>query len=525
MALAVDLTARPPPAGVRIPKLKYRNPPPAVETVSPVVVRTIQLQSPDTQKPPATPSTIASADRPSSFESLTSSSLASTESSASSSNGSKSSSKTKKKGSMLGFLSLKEPSQIALEQYAEAQRKQATESGSSTPTSSSRPDTSYSTKKLPANVPKVNSKWDGVPETTKHRHSGSGSSKTKNRLSGFSSRPATSGHFPKSRITSMAWNGSKLSVMTDGTRNPPNSLASPVPSNSDLRGQSTSPSPSSTTLPEMSYYFPEPLDRDAPSAKAPQVTNPPASLVTEVPPRPSVSSSDFHFQSDQHSERSDSPASSEDSNDTVVRDTADVIFNKLNDRPHKSIWGDVQSLDVNMEAIVPESHDFLFGDQTQPQHAKADSPLATSPMASPRMASPPATHYVPTRPMQNFSRPTTPSLLSPPSRPIMTPSYRTSRTSSGLPTLYEASLASTESDETESDETIQEAEYEDDDDAYSIAPSTIAPSILSSRWHDSPRERLGLGGRLRMNGGLPWDDKTEPPGKPKKHRLSMFSRG
>jgi hypothetical protein len=65
---------------------------------------------------------------------------------------------------------------------------------------------------------------------------------------------------------------------------------------------------------------------------------------------------------------------------------------------------------------------------------------------------------------------------------------------------------------------------QDDADAQSIAPSTIAPSVMSARWHDSPRERLGLGGRLRMDAALPWADSSgDVPGK-KKYRLSMFGK-
>jgi hypothetical protein len=148
----------------------------------------------------------------------------------------------------------------------------------------------------------------------------------------------------------------------------------------------------------------------------------------------------------------------------------------------------------------------LFGDHSFSETSKADSP----------MASPPIAHYAPARPIQNFSRPMSSHGVSPPTRPISTSSYRTTPRTSGLPTLYEASLASTESEETEQDER--------DEDSYSIAPSTVAPSILSAHWHDSPRERLGLGGRLRMNDPLPWEAQRDPPGKLKKYRLSMFGK-
>jgi hypothetical protein len=94
------------------------------------------------------------------------------------------------------------------------------------------------------------------------------------------------------------------------------------------------------------------------------------------------------------------------------------------------------------------------------------------------------------------------------------PPYRRTPSAPALPTLYEASLASTDDAE----------EHDEDDDSYSIAPSTIAPSELSKHWYESPRERLGLGRRLQINDISPWDEQRGAAGKPKKSRLSMFGR-
>jgi hypothetical protein len=86
--------------------------------------------------------------------------------------------------------------------------------------------------------------------------------------------------------------------------------------------------------------------------------------------------------------------------------------------------------------------------------------------------------------------------------------------SPGLPTLYENSIASTESLET----------IRDDSDARSIAPS-FAPSELSEQWHQSSRDRLGLGGQLRKSEVLPWNSVKDSPGKPKRNRLSLLMKG
>ncbi|CAO2656634.1 Nn.00g054370.m01.CDS01 [Neocucurbitaria sp. VM-36] len=506
MASSADLTAHSPLA--RIPKLKYRNPLPA-EGDAPPLQPSNELSAHIQERPVTSDSNAASTSSRLSFEtaSLTSSSLASTPSSAASSNDSKSSKKKKKANSVLGFLSLKEPSQVALEQFAEHQRKQTASKGSSTPTS--RHSSNFVGKQLPSNVPKVNSKWDGVPAGAKNRHSIATMStvSSKDNTSNSSSRGSLHAQFKTG-----PWNDSKLSVMTDGTRNPPNSIASPATSMSNLTIRDQNPpygsSPSTTTLPEMSYYFP-----DAPIMSGVLPTNSFNADGSQEPgagPQPRRSDDTFDSSSSPEGPaglRADSPASSTDSVDTIVRDTADVIFKKLNDRPNQSFWGGetltVQPSDETESAQVPDSHDFLFGPPSTEETPKNDSP----------MASPLVSHYVPPRPVQNFSRPIAPnSFVTPMHRPA---TYRSTPSSSALPTLYEASLASTDS----------LATVQDDEDSRSIAPSSIAPSELSGHWYESPRERLGLGGRIRKNDILPWDDQGRSLGKPKKNRLSMFGIG
>jgi hypothetical protein len=510
MAPSVDLTAHSPPAPARIPKLKYRNPLPADQTsLSSRDSQDTGNSSTYVQDRSTTPDThpASTISRPS-YETahLTSPSLASISSSADSSHDSRSSTKKKKKASsVLGFLSLKEPSQVALEQFAEAQRKQTAGKGTSSPLSK---HSTYAGQKLPPNVPKVNSKWDGVPDSVKSlnkRHSTSTASSNGKRGSwsshgSFDSRQGNQ---------AIPWNDSRFSVMSNETRNPPNSVASAATSTSDFtihkNNSSHGSSPSTTTLPEISYYFPEgPVASGALPAK---------SLTSQAmdEPTPRLSESTFHGRSsmdDSANARAASPASSTDSVDTVVRDAADNIFRKLNDQPQQNFWGEsspaVQSPD---EDYVPESHDFLFSEQTVVERPKNDSP----------MSSPAVQHYAPPCPVQNFSRPTALRKSAPPTMPFTRrSSYRTTPSSSALPTLYEASLASS----AESLATVQ-----NDSDARSIAPSTIAPSELSRHWYESPRERLGLGGRLRMSNDVsPWDV-GGPLSKPKKNRLSLFGLG
>jgi hypothetical protein len=494
---AGDLTAQTPPA--RMPKLRYRNPLPSDNDFS--------------QEPPTTPESNApSINSHISFEptSLTSSSLASISSGASSSNDSKSSSKKKKKGnSVLGFLSVKEPSQVALKQFAEQQRKQnGNPKGTSTPQSKVTSNSNYVGQKLPPTVPKVNSKWDGVPSSVKNRYSTSSGGSSKDNRSSVSS----GGSFG-SPLKNASWNGSRYSVMTDGTRNPPNSIASASVSNLTIGDDASEigRSPSTTTLPEMSYYFPNapvasgalPISTSSADANVEMTIQSPLRLSDAI-------SSDRPSMDDSTSSRPESPASSTTSTDTVVRDTADVIFRKLNDRSNQNGGYPPAAPAPGRSDLehVPDSHDFLFNPQPVVQRRNTDPGI----VYNPPIISPSIPHYAPTRPVQNFSRPMGSRGPPPVQRSLHMSSYRRTPSASALPTLYESSLASTDN------------LADDEDDACSIAPSTIAPSELSKHWYESPRERLGLGRRLQINDASPWEDQSEAAGKPKKSRLSMFGR-
>ncbi|CAK4033434.1 Hypothetical predicted protein [Lecanosticta acicola] len=73
----------------------------------------------------------------------------------------------RKSAGVLGFFTLKEPSTSALEAYAEHEKRKAAQKGSN-PVAIVMPG--VSSQKLPEHVPKVNSKWDGLPEAA-HRKS------------------------------------------------------------------------------------------------------------------------------------------------------------------------------------------------------------------------------------------------------------------------------------------------------------------------------------------------------------------
>ncbi|KAF2785595.1 hypothetical protein K505DRAFT_291046, partial [Melanomma pulvis-pyrius CBS 109.77] len=471
---------------MRMPRLMYRNPLPADQTS----LSSAHTSSSDTPSIEAaadqrlsTPSSTATSspvhpkfDSRALSKTTTSASLASD---ASSSKDSKAPKKKKANG-VLGFLSLKEPSHSALEQFAEQQRKLASEKGA---VGNSIALGTVSPQKLPANIPKVNSKWDGVPESQR---------KSKDRDSLQRKRKSTASQatskFSITPTGSSLRNGSVLSTSSDGSsRNPPNSIVSTANSSShelsdfslnqstlgprrDSGPSITSPekshssmnSPSTTSLPEISYFFPDnPNPSGALSPSSPDSTPRGQQLITDV--------------------------------DDLVN--TEVIFRRLS-RNQAFLAGEAQ------EMVVPESHSFLLDNveapQVEDQSSDVDSyddddftlpsPNSDGPMRSPTM---------------NFSRPLSvqsgPLAPKPIHLPTIIPPSR--RTPSGLPTLYEVSIASSHdvsADVLDSDEPRKSM------DAASIATS-VTPSVMSGSWYQSSRERLGLGGRIRKTDITPWE--------------------
>ena len=72
----------------------------------------------------------------------------------------------RKSAGVLGFLTLKEPSTSALEAFAEHEKKRAAQKGGK---SVAMVMPGVSSQKLPEHVPKVNSKWDGLPEGARRK--------------------------------------------------------------------------------------------------------------------------------------------------------------------------------------------------------------------------------------------------------------------------------------------------------------------------------------------------------------------
>ncbi|KAL5421744.1 hypothetical protein PMIN04_005262 [Paraphaeosphaeria minitans] len=521
MAPVTDL-ARPP----RIPKLTYRNPLPAddLSLIS-------QTSSTSTDAPPSPNDTPL--DQPLStpnctpvstpeFDTRSTASLASTQSASlassdgSSTRESKAPPTKKKKNCVLSFLTMKEPSQSALDQFADAHRKQSAAKGGLPPPVGMQ---GISPQKLPPTVPKVNSKWDGVPESLKSSRTSILSSKRASTMSSTESQPSPNYTTRTSTINSMM-NSSAISVATNDSRGPPNSLASPMHSAIDVGAYTpTKPpprvdSPSFASLPEMTSFFPD--DDPSSSAASPRSS---AEHPWSPPSRPDQDASQV-FVTDVDGKLSISEP------DIVTVDRADAIFRRLNGGAGEALDDYYDGEDEDPD--VPDTHDFLF--DVKP--ILTTPPPRTSSYQAPVQPIQPTTvpHYVPPgNPPANFSRPRPCRTYSNPPR-ASTYLHHHKFSSPALPTLYEASIASTDDTDAASDttevgrtRTRESTDSAESFSAHSIAPSTapsvatsFTPSVMSASWYRSSRERLGLGGRIRKSDVLPWEQKDS-------HRAAPFS--
>lgn len=517
MAPAAELS-RPP----RIPKLTYRNRLPAddlslisrtsstsTDASSQNILVDRHLSAPVCMPPPAPEfdgRSIASTQSPTA-------SLASSD--GSSTRDSKTSSTKKKKNSVLSFLSLKEPSQSALDQFADAQRKKG---GLQSPVGMQ----GVSPQRLPSTVPKVNSKWNGVPTSAKSSRNSIISSKRTSMISTVSSQGSQ-----RHAVRTSTLQSSAASITTINSQGPPNSLASPMHSALDVSAyMPKSPprvdSPSSASLAEMTSFFPHDpsVSVASPRSSAEHPWSPPA--------RPDQDPSQI-FVTDFDEKISISEP------DIADVDKADAILRRLNGGAGEAL-GEYYEED-DQDPDVPDTHDFLFDVKPilaspPPRTLSHQAPVQpVQPAAVPR--------YVPPGKPQvaNFSRPRPVQTFSNPPRASIFPHHH-KYGSPALPTLYEASIASTDDTDADSDTTdIGRSRTRDSTDsaesfsAQSIAPSmapsvatSFTPSVMSASWYRSSRDRLGLGGIIRKSEALPWEQ-TEQRGKPKKSRLSVFSRG
>lgn len=155
----------------------------------------------------------------------------------------------KKSSGVLGFLTLKEPSTSALEEFAEQERRKAAQKNF-------RSDgvmlPGVSSQKLPDHVPKVNSKWDGLPDSAKRKLDKNGEREKAKRSSVTSFSSSGSGDAPRRSYGSLS---SKPVARQSQDRTASTTQAATVSADGrpDTATSKLSSTPSSTTHPALRH--------------------------------------------------------------------------------------------------------------------------------------------------------------------------------------------------------------------------------------------------------------------------------
>lgn len=197
--------------------------------------------------------------------------------------------KEKKGGSFFSFLSVKEPSAQAFEDYQNKMRRK-NQGQRARPTPVGMPGVSSS--KLPPTVPKVNTKWDGVPLALKEKEKEKEKAKNPNRLSvsaasmkgGPPNRPSGLSRSGTSNSASSTGSGNRLAEIY-GWSTPPSSSSGSIAKDFALEHNKPRKTASTTTLPETTLYPTHPgLPPRSVSEQAPVA----AELPDSIPPVPEL---------------------------------------------------------------------------------------------------------------------------------------------------------------------------------------------------------------------------------------------
>ncbi|KAK6440472.1 hypothetical protein LTR95_003296 [Oleoguttula sp. CCFEE 5521] len=422
----------------------------------------------------------------------------------------------KKKSGVLGFLTLKEPSTLALQQYAEQQRK-ATAAKAGTKPPSTR--AGVSAQKLPDHVPKVNSKWDGLPEpanktaiqrkrsskvdstfsqyslATKrssyrsNNTSSDGTQSTRRPFGSLSSRPSSLGTPPRSRNASVQ-NSIDTSRGSAQPRSPLKAIHPALRDQTTKNGVHTFLHPPTPEPPEVQEVI-RGSDLDLPDLPELEDFGAAMYLSTSAEPSPLTPPA--------HDGRLDSAmdlqphAMTCDGNGTVWYSDTD---NDSLYTPHPRLkihtpgTGSRAASIRNwpLQNVAPPTPLSPTTDSSRPYHrfSEYSPPRSSSPTPIAELAD--TSFHTTTRPSTAASCDT--SQLALPAGTTFRPPATSSASSSGgastiAPSIIAPSII-----------------------APSIAPSTV-PSVMSAQWHMPPKQRLGLGGVVRMGEVMPWEIEGE----------------
>ena len=195
--------------------------------------------------------------------------------------------KEKKGGSFFNFLSVKEPSAQAFEDYQNQMRKK-TQGRKGRPSAVGMPG--VSSAKLPPTVPKVNTRWDGVPQALKEKEKEKDKPKDPQRLSvsaeskkATPSRPGQLSRSGTSHSASSTSSGNRLAEIYGWST--PSSSSGSLAKDFALEHNKPKKTPSTTTLPETTLFATHPrLPPRSMSEQSPPI----AELSDDIPPVPEL---------------------------------------------------------------------------------------------------------------------------------------------------------------------------------------------------------------------------------------------
>ncbi|KAK5174102.1 uncharacterized protein LTR77_001182 [Saxophila tyrrhenica] len=483
----------------------------------------------------------------------------------------------KKKGGMLGFLTLKEPSTSAWAEFAEAEKEKARQKGARSTAVGMR---GVSTQKLPDYVPKVNSKWDGLPNSAKrksiesskassHRHTDSSFSSatkrsdwtavTSNSAGSAEARRAfgsalSSPTFPNRPSTTNApWSPDDWRVSTSASARPrPGSglQAQPIEESEENKPQTflLPPSPEGhdkillpdTNLPlsPLSPLTPPELERDDIGFMQRFFSkgSPPNRQAVEMPATPPTSDKDeepmligIHYPeldaTDVYYPRAASPAFD---HATIADSQADrkasgsppsfaefcrrspINFSRPRSRlasSPKSEQPPQLSIDAIAEQAAPEAS--LSLSPTLVNDSGRIEPFLTDTFANHSRE----TGHIPQRVSSTVdpsSRHTTNMLLDESEEPsdAEEEEYTEDEDEEDVITPSAENVQPSDSASDSKGSVQPDTVLRTTNSRNSLAPS-FTPSVMSEQWHQTPKERLGLGSKVRKSEVLPWENAEE----------------
>lgn len=409
----------------------------------------------------------------------------------------------RKSAGVLGFLTLKEPSTYALDQFAEHERKKAAQKGAK---SVAAVIPGVSSQKLPDHVPKVNSKWDGLPEGARRKS-------VDKRSSIISIGSASRAHSPRRPYGSMS---SKPHARRSQEKKRNNVHVTEIEDDRPMSGRSMySPPPPSATHPALRRLDEQTfLHSPSHSPSRTYLTSP----ELELPELPPLQSRDY----------SSGTATSPDASPrTPAFDSTSPMAPKIGHIQPLSNLG----MDATGTFYLSDSDDVIVKtagpDVLRPpgrvpnlrstrsaSRFDAPEPIAEEVDAHPKIGavSQSASPKADSRPglVRNFSHVSKychPSNSSGPSNP--------SSTATTPPALQSPAFSAAASESTRPTTSATAA-----DRGKSISPirlpsdSSTVSSGLSAQWASPSKDRLSLGPQIKKNEVLPWEMFDPPPEQP-----------